>query len=107
MRKKTDVRRPPFFHLILLSAVFLLCGCAVADLTDQPVGTEDSALAVRAKAALIRSLELNAAAIDVEAVEGGVRLRGFVENDTQKATAERIAGQVEGVGRVINEIEIK
>lgn len=92
---------------LLLTAAFLIWGCTVADISGEPVGTEDSALAVRVKAALIRSLGLDAAPIDVEAVESGVRLRGFVENDTRKATAERIAGQVEGVGRVINEIEVK
>ncbi len=101
------MRRIPFFHLLLLSAVFLLCGCTAAHLTDEPVGTEDSALAVRVKAALIRSLEVNAASIDVESVEGGIRLRGFVENEARKATAERIADRVKGVEKVVNDIQVK
>ncbi len=101
------MRRSLFFYLILLTALILLCGCTAADLTGEPVGTEDSDLAVRVKAALIRSLELNAAPIDVESVEGGIRLRGFVENEGQKATAERIAGGVEGVSKVVNDIQVK
>ncbi len=101
------MRRFPFFYLILLTALFLLCGCAAADLDGEPVGTEDSALAVRVKAARIRSLEMNAASIDVEASENGIRLRGFVENEAQKTTAERIAGRVEGVGKVVNDIQVK
>lgn len=101
------MRRSRFYHPTLLLIIFLLCGCAGTDPDREPVGTEDSALAVRVKAALIRSLEMNAAAIDVEAMESGIRLRGFVENETQKATAERIAGRVNGVGKVVNDIQIK
>lgn len=100
------MRRSLFGYFICLMAVCLLCGCS-ADLDEEPVGTEDSALAVRVKAALIRSLEMNAAAIDVEAAENGIRLRGFVENAAQKATAERLAGRVDGVRNVVNDIQIK
>ena len=101
------MRHIPVYAHILLTAVVLITGCAGADPGGEPVGTEDSALAVRVKAALIRSLEINAASIDVEESENGIRLRGFVENEAQKATAERIAGRVEGVGKVVNDIQIK
>jgi len=106
MRKESAVHRSLFGYFICLLAVCLLWGCA-ADLDSEPVGTEDSVLAVRVKAALIRSLELNAAAIDVEAAKNGIRLRGFVENEAQKATAGRLAGRVDGVRNVLNDIQIK
>ncbi len=80
-------------------------GCA--ETPEKPAGTQDSGLAVRVKASLIRTLETDAASINVEAENGRVRLLGFVGSESQKTAAERIAGQVEGVRRVVNEIEVK
>lgn len=105
MKKENRITRRIAFPVVLLTAALLFAGCA--PLFGQPAVDRDSALAVRVKAALVRSPELNAAPIDVEATGGEVRLRGFVETDRLKKAAGQVAERVEGVNQVINDIRIK
>jgi osmotically-inducible protein OsmY len=94
--------------LAALCAAVSLGGCASpwpnesADLSAQ-----DSATALRVKAALIDAPELAGAAIDVTMEDGRARLAGFVETAEQRRLAERIAGREDGVDGVINDIVVK
>jgi osmotically-inducible protein OsmY len=68
---------------------------------------EDVMMAMKVKAALIGTSQLSAAAIEVEASDGQVRLSGFVETATQRQWAGDVASRVSGVKNVINDIEVK
>ncbi len=68
---------------------------------------EDVILAMKIKAELIEAKELNAAAIHVKASHGLVVLTGFVETESQRQLANKIARHMSGVKQVDNQIQIK
>jgi hypothetical protein len=82
--------------------------------SDPAVSTENSAhggsdRAPLANAVLRRLAEddsLDATAISVEANGDGILLTGGVDSEEAKQRAERLAGAVEGVGPVTNELQV-
>lgn len=90
---------------IMLAA--LLAGCAIFDSEVEQEPRADAILATRVKADLLEVPELNAAAITVESNRGTIKLTGFVDSRQQRQRAERIAREVDGVEKVINELEVK
>ena len=68
---------------------------------------EDVIMAMKVKSELIETSKLSAAAIEVEASHGRIRLSGFVESDSQRQLARDVASRVNGVKEVINDIEVK
>jgi osmotically-inducible protein OsmY len=68
---------------------------------------EDIILAMKIKAKLIEAKELNAAAINVKASNGLVRLSGFVETESQRQLAGKITRRISNVKQVDNQILIK
>jgi len=104
------------FKLILASgaAALLMAGGAVAQTEQAPPAAEptmeqtsDSAISEKVKAALESDASLQGAEIAIETVGGEVQLNGYVGNpaDVEKATA--IAGSVEGVKGVRNNLQPK
>ncbi|MCC7461117.1 MAG: BON domain-containing protein [Gammaproteobacteria bacterium] len=67
----------------------------------------DVQLASDVRARLGAAQGLPAAAIEVQAREGMVTLRGRVASAAQRATAERIARSVPGVKAVVSELEVR
>ncbi len=59
------------------------------------------------KLADLDALDLDAAAIHVEASKGVVQLSGFVEKESQRQLARAVAQRVSGVKQVKNRIEVK
>ncbi len=90
-------------RICLITALFL-SGCA--GIFSDPA-TDQAELAVQVKAAVIRAIPRDAPAIHVDVKNGTVHLGGFTETDTVKKQAEKAARSVEGVDRVVNEIEVK
>ncbi len=93
-------------YLMTAAAILVLFGCAGVE-PGVAEKKRDTGLAVRVKAALIQVLASDSAPIDVEVEKGVVRLRGYVETEQLKQKAEEIALEVEGVFRVMNDIEVK
>ena len=56
---------------------------------------------------MIENKSVDAASIKVETLNGTVMLSGFAKNTTEKATAETIARDVNGVKSVRNEIAVR
>jgi osmotically-inducible protein OsmY len=83
-------------------------GCAVTR-GQETVGAyvDDSVITTQIKARFVDSPVVGAAAISVETLNGTVMLSGFAKNATEKAEAERIAKDVNGVKAVKNEIAIR
>lgn len=96
--------------IIYLLILFTLSGCAGL-FTHKPLITkekqEDITLAMEAKARLIETKELSAAAIHVEASSGVVILSGFVETESQRQLAGSVTKKVPNVKRVDNKIKVK
>ena len=101
--------KPCWIGLLLL-AIVMLNGCANLFATSEGVEEkpqEDVVLAMKVKADLIETPQLSAAAIEVEASSGRIRLSGFVETASQRQLATQVASEVEGVQEVTNDIEVK
>jgi hyperosmotically inducible protein len=55
---------------------------------------------------LTQDVDVNGGALDVTVKEGIVTLRGPVRSDKAKKKAEKIAGKVKGVKKVVNETTV-
>lgn len=97
------------FGLLLLVAIFAGATAACAPTTERR-GTgefvDDAGLTARVKAALIKTKDVPAAAINVNTYRGEVVLSGFVNNEPQIALAEQAARSVPGVTAVRNDLHI-
>ena len=67
---------------------------------------KDSEITLKIKTKLIQDPELKAFSIDVDTINGVVTLTGAVENRMQKRRAVEIAASVEGVKKVIDNLQI-
>lgn len=88
--------------------VLTATGCAVSR-GQETVGAyvDDTVITTQVKSRFVESKEVDAAAISVETLKGTVMLSGFAKNNTEKASAERIARGVNGVKSVKNEIAVR
>lgn len=68
---------------------------------------DDGMLTMNVKAALIASPDTKAYQINVETLEGVVRLIGAVDNAKSKDAASTVAMSVDGVKEVKNELDVK
>jgi osmotically-inducible protein OsmY len=68
---------------------------------------DDAAIAARVKDALVAAQIANAANIEVTAFNGEVDLSGVVYSERSKAKAAAVAGAVEGVTAVKNDLQIE
>lgn len=82
-------------------------GCAggIGAVSDR--SRDDARLAAEVKVVLVRDPELAAAAIDVTADDGTVRLSGFVETQAQRSRAQTLTAEVAGVRSVDNRLQVK
>jgi hyperosmotically inducible periplasmic protein len=83
-----------------------------ADKTSEAVGTAgskigDESITTRVKAGLSGEDQLRDTAIDVDTKDDVVTLRGTVGSDAAKARAGEIAGSIEGVTRVVNQLVVR
>jgi osmotically-inducible protein OsmY len=74
------------------------------DTAGQIVG--DAAITARVKAALLAEKNVKSSAIDVDAFQGKVILRGTVPDREQAALAAKVAAAVEGVKTVDNRLGV-
>ncbi len=91
-----------------LGATTLPTGCA-GTATRESTGeyVDDATITTKVKAALVRDPVVKAHQVDVNTFKGNVQLSGFVDNQTQKDQAGRIAAGIRGVTNVTNNITVK
>jgi osmotically-inducible protein OsmY len=68
---------------------------------------DDSVITGKVKAALVADPTTKAHQISVETFKGTVQLNGFVDDSTARKRAAEIAGNVEGVKDVQNNLELR
>ena len=89
---------------ILLPLVLFLTLITTALAATKPVSDDFLVDTIRQRLAADQIVK--GGAIEVIVKDGAVTLRGTVEEDKQKNTAEKIAKKVSGVKSVVNEIKI-
>jgi hyperosmotically inducible protein len=84
----------------------LLVGCQA--LTGKTAGQniDDATLTASVKSQLVADKAANLTRIDVDTNNGVVYLNGTVESAEQKARAEQLARRVDGVKRVVNNLQV-
>ncbi len=89
-------------------ALFMATGCAGGEGT-RPTGqvVDDASITSRVKAALFGDEVTSGFQIGVDTYQGQVQLNGFVDSQEEKDRAGEIARDVQGVERVINNLEVK
>jgi hyperosmotically inducible periplasmic protein len=92
--------------LAVALAALLLAGCANDGRTAGD-RIDDAAITARANAALAGSPVASAWDVSVESNDGTVLLSGFVDSEEERAEAERLVAQVDGVEEVRNNIELR
>jgi osmotically-inducible protein OsmY len=101
-------------HLVLtaaMAALISMTGCASMNGGEGPKRTageavDDAAILAKVKAAYAADPELSAIKINVDSMQGAVRLKGEVKNITLWRKAEDIAKKTSGVKSVENNLVI-
>lgn len=89
-------------------AVLTTTGCAVMrDQQSTGAYIDDATITTQVKARMLDNPAVAGTSISVETLNGTVMLSGFAKNATEKATAEKIARDVNGVKSVRNEIAVR
>ena len=93
-----------------LSVLALMAGsgCAVQR-GQESVGqyVDDSVITTQIKSRMTESTAVAASSISVETLKGTVMLTGFAKSNAEKAAAEKIARDINGVKSVRNDIAIR
>jgi osmotically-inducible protein OsmY len=94
--------------IVTASALALTAGCAVTR-GQETTGAyvDDASITTTIKARMVEDKSVDAAAIEVETLNGTVMLSGFAKDGLEKQTAENIAIKVKGVKSVKNEIAVR
>lgn len=84
----------------------------VADEVSDAVGNaelevKDAILESRVKTQLIQEMGFNAFQIEVEAADGVVSLRGDLDSKDEIRMAKKLAGDVKGVGKVVDLLKVE
>jgi hyperosmotically inducible periplasmic protein len=91
---------------VVVAVVAVAVGCQ--SLTGKSAGTvvDDTAITASVKAKLVADKPVNLTRVDVDTNQGTVYLNGTVESSEQKARAELLAWQAQGVKGVVNNLQV-
>lgn len=96
------------FPFLLALMVTSLLACASTETTQAPGEyLDDSVVTAKVKTAIFNEPELKVLEITVETFRGEVQLSGFVGSRADANRAVAVAGTVEGVRSVRNDMRIK
>ena len=94
------------FTAVLLGS-FLLASCQATTGRTAGRNVDDAALTASVKASLVSDKASNLPRIDVDTTNGVVALNGVVESPEQRSRAEQLASRVDGVKKVINNLQVQ
>jgi osmotically-inducible protein OsmY len=86
--------------------VVSLAGCQAMTGRTAGQNVDDANLTASVKANLVADKAANLTRIDVDTNSGVVYLNGTVESPEHKARAEQLARQVQGVKKVVNNLQV-
>ncbi len=100
--------RTPLAAAVTAVALLSTAGCAVTR-GQETVGAyiDDATITTQIKSRFVENKVVDAGSIQVETLKGTVMLSGFAKSANEKATAETIARNVNGVKSVKNELSIR
>ena len=92
---------------VLLVLVMTMAGCE--SMTGKSAGTnvDDATITASVKSKLVADRAANLTRVDVDTNSGTVYLNGTVDSPEQKARAEQLARQAQGVKSVVNNLQVQ
>ena len=95
--------------LCLVVLGVLAAGCSTSARSGQTVGEniDDATILASVKTKLVADKPANLTRVNVDVTNGTVYLTGNVDSAEQKVRAERLAHEVRGVRRVVNNLAVK
>jgi DNA-binding response OmpR family regulator len=112
-KQKNDLRRGGItmkkprrhFAAVALLAV-ALSGCQAMTGRTAGQNVDDARISTAVQATLTSDKASNFTRIDVDTTNGVVYLNGTVQSAEQKARAEQLAGRIDGVKKVVNNLQV-
>lgn len=95
------------FLVVMMLTVFSLAGCQAMTGRTAGQNIDDSTLTGSVKTKLATDKVSSLTRIDVDSTNGVVALNGVVESAEQRARAQDLAAQVNGVKRVVNNLQVQ
>ena len=97
------------FFKVMSSALVLavMVGCASHDKTTASQHADDSWITSKIKTAFVKDKTLSSSDINVETSNGAVQLSGFVNDPGDVSHAAEVAGGIEGVTSVRNDLQVR
>ncbi len=97
-------RAKVFSAMLMVSLLLVSC----QSMTGRSAGrnVDDASLTASVNAALVSDKPSNFTRIDVDTTNGVVALNGTVETPEQRSRAEQLARRVDGVKRVVNNLQV-
>ena len=99
--------RPVRNLLVVMLTVFSLAGCQATTGRTAGQNIDDSTLTGSVKTKLAADKVSSLTRIDVDTTNGVVALNGVVESADQRARAQELAAQVNGVKKVVNNLQVQ
>lgn len=92
---------------LALGVVGLLAACQATTGKTVSQAMNDPSITAAVQSKLTADRTSNFTRVDVDTEQGVVQLSGVVKTSEQKTRAEKLAGQVDGVKRVTNNLKIQ
>lgn len=99
--------RPVRNLLVVMLTIFSLAGCQATTGRTAGQNIDDSTLTGSVKTKLAADKVSSLTRIDVDSTNGVVALNGVVESAEQRARAQELASQVNGVKKVVNNLQVQ
>jgi hyperosmotically inducible periplasmic protein len=89
--------------------VLVMATAACESMTGKSAGTnvDDATITASVKSKLVADRAANLTRVDVDTNSGTVYLNGTVDSAEQKARAEQLARQAQGVKSVVNNLQVQ
>lgn len=91
---------------IVAVLISVLTGCRAMTGKTAGQNIDDAATTASVKSTLVADKASNLTRVDVDTNGGVVYLNGTVESADQKSCAEQLTGRVDGVKRVVNNLQV-
>ena len=103
-----DKREHRVKFLVIIGLMILFSGCAATE-HRQSTGQyiSDSVITTKVKTEILYEPAMKSFQIDVKTYQGVVQLSGFVDSEQSMKKAGEIAGRIEGVKSVKNDLVVK
>jgi hyperosmotically inducible protein len=101
-----SMKKPTRHFAAVALLAFALSRCQAMTGRTAGQNVDDARISTAVQASLTSDKASNLTRIDVDTTNGVVYLNGTVQSAEQKARAEQLAGRIDGVKKVVNNLQV-